>query len=406
MVFENIESMIDKLSGIMKLNDNEKKILLTHKSVQKADLEVDGKNYKAFRIVHNNALGPGKGGIRFHPNVSEDEVKSLSFWMSVKNSLAGLPYGGGKGGVIVNPKELSQEQLQKLSRAFVQAFHEHIGQDKDVPAPDVYTNPQIMAWMLDEYEKIKGRHEPGVITGKPIALGGIPLRADSTSKEGLIVFQELAKIKNLGKDVKIAIQGFGNAGWNMAKFLHKEGYKVVAVSDSKGGIFDENGLDVLAVKKIKDEEKTVTKHNGKQLTNEEILELDVDVLCLAALENQIREDNADKIKAKYIIELANGPISAEADSILYQKGVFVLPDILANAGGVVGSYFEWVQNRTGNGFTDEYIEEEFTKKMKNTFHKVYSEFDKDEHQEHDMRTVCYVVALKRILEAEKIRGHS
>lgn len=405
MVFDNIHAMINKVLPMMGLSDKERIQLLKFHSINKAEIEVDGKIYPAFRIIHNNALGPGKGGIRFHPGVSEGEVKSLAFWMSMKNSLAGLPFGGGKGGVTVNPKELDEHQLQKLSRQYIRAFHEHLGKDKDIPAPDVYTNPQIMAWMLDEFEKIKGHHEPGFITGKPIEVGGIELRGDSTSRGGLIVFNQLLKkIEKPEKDIRIAVQGFGNAGWNMAKYLYDSKHKIVAVSDSNGGIYNNDGLNITKVKDIKDSTGTLQSYADAQIiSNKELLELDVDILVLAALENQITKENASRIKAQYIIELANGPINPEADDILHQKNKIVIPDILANSGGVIGSYFEWANNLAGNMFEDEYMLRLFEKRMINTFEKVWTEFEKEKRQ-YDIRTISYKIAIQRILAAEKSRG--
>jgi len=394
--------MIEKVSKIMNLGQKEKKILMTHTSVKSANIKVGKKSYKAFRIIHNNALGPGKGGIRYHPNVSEDEVRSLSFWMSLKNSLSGLPFGGAKGGIIVNPKKMNEEELQTLSRGFVKAFHKYMGQDKDVPAPDVYTTPQTMAWMLDEFEKINKRKEPGFITGKPVELGGIRLRNDSTSRGGFIVFNELAKKEGISKGSSIAIQGFGNAGYFIAKHLFNNKFHVVAVSDSVGGIYDPKGLDIDKIKEYKDSKGTVQITGSKKITNKELLESNVDILILAALENQITKENATKIKAKYIIELANGPVSNEADEILFKKKITVIPDILANSGGVVGSYFEWLQNKNGNGFEDEYIERLFEAKMRETFNKVYNEY---KNGNNDMRTAAYLIAIGRILDAEGLRGN-
>ncbi|MBT4540584.1 Glu/Leu/Phe/Val dehydrogenase [Candidatus Woesearchaeota archaeon] len=414
MVFENVVAMLDKVSKVMELKEEEKQKLLTFTRVSHDEIEVDGEKYPTWRIVHNDALGPGKGGIRYHPGVSEDEVKSLSFWMSIKNSLAGLPFGGAKGGVIIDPKALveklgrkgADKRLEAVSRGFVQKFHNVLGQDIDVPAPDVYTNPQTMGWMLDEFEKLKGKHEPGVFTGKPIALGGIPLRSDSTAKGGYIMFKEIiSELKN--QDVTIAVQGFGNAGYFFASMAGKDGHRVVAVSDSKGGIYDENGFRVEEVKKIKDEEGSVVNCYkdggcyGKKISNEELLELDVDFLILAALENQVTTENASKIKAKYVIELANGPVTTEADDILYNNGVVVVPDVLANSGGVVGSYLEWVQNRTGMIFEEDYLVGRLDKIMKKSYHAV-DQLHKDKNV--NMRVASYVLAIERILGAEKARG--
>lgn len=401
MVFENISQNLNAVCEILELGQVERKLLLDFKRIKKEILKVDGKRYDAFRILHNDSLGPGKGGIRFHPNVCEDEVKSLSFWMSIKNSLAGLPYGGAKGGVKINPKDMQPGQLEKISRAYVRAFHEVLGEDIDVPAPDVYTNSQVMGWMLDEYEKIEGSHRPGMITGKPLSLGGLDFRKTSTSKGGFIVFEEL--LLKLGKKkATVAVQGFGNAGYNFAKFADEGGFTVVAVSDSGGAVHDETGLDIDKVKKIKDKKRSVTGYEAKKITNEELLELDVDFLVLAAMENQVTRQNAGRVKAKHIIELANGPVTSEADQILHEKGIKVVPDILANAGGVIGSYFEWVQNKTGNIFEEDYLEKRLENMMKENFKKVY---DLHTRKNIDMRTAAYVLAVQRILDAERVRGN-
>jgi len=399
MLFNQIKQRLETVYNILNLNEKEKQILSSHHKINHSELIVNDKNYPAWRIIHNNALGPGKGGIRYHPNVSEDEVKSLSFWMSIKNSAANLPYGGAKGGIKVNPQELTQEEIQELSRAYVRAFHNHMGENIDIPAPDVYTNPKIMGYMLDEYENIKQKKEPAFITGKPLELGGIALRKDSTSRGGFIMFQEL----KLPITSKIAIQGFGNAGYFMARYMHENGYKVVAVSDSSGAIYSENGLDINKVFEVKQQQKHVQAHEGKKISNKELLELDIDVLVLAALENQITEDNVNNIKAKYIIELANGPIKLDVDHVLHDKGILVLPDVLANSGGVVGSYFEWIQNKSGNAFEESYLKQRFDNVMKENFQKIYNEYLKNNTQ-FDLRTVTYSVAIKRILQAEKARG--
>jgi glutamate dehydrogenase/leucine dehydrogenase len=403
-IFNEIQKNLEKVSTFMNLNQNEIDLLLKHKKVSSAMLNVDGKSYNAYRIIHNNALGPGKGGIRFHPDVSEDEVRSLSFWMSLKTSLMGLPLGGAKGGVRINPKEASEEEIEKVSREYIRAFHEVIGADKDIPAPDVYTNGKIMSFMLDEYEKIKNKHEPGMITGKPIELGGIKIRNDSTSKGGLIVLEEFLIKKNL-QNIKVVIQGFGNAGNNIAKMLFEKGHKIIAVSDSKGGIYDDNGLNIKELLELKSNGKSVVDHPDSQrtLSNTEILELDCDVLVLAALENQITNENADKIKARNILELANGPITSDADAVLFKKDINVLPDILANAGGVVVSYFEWLQNKVGNIFEEEFLKQKLDEIMKNAFSEVYKFQEKN--NELDLRSSSYVIAIERILAAEKLRGN-
>lgn len=385
MVFENIEKRLKELN----LSDEQVNKLLKFDSVQKAEIELDGKKYPAWRIRHNVNLGPGKGGIRFHENVSEDEVKSLAFWMSIKNSLAGLPFGGAKGGIKINPKLLSKKQLEELSRKYMQKFYKYVGQDLDVPAPDVNTTPEIMAWMLDEYEKITKRKEPAMITGKPVENGGIELRATSTANGGLTIVMEFLKKINK-KDLTFAVQGFGNAGRFISSMLHENDFKVVAVSDSRSGIYSEDGLDIPEVIKVKDGSGSVSSYSGNKITNDELLELNVDVLILAALENQIRKDNADKINASFIVELANGPITSDADDILDSKGIIIIPDILANSGGVIGSYFEWHYNKTGELLS----EDKFKKMLKDNFNKVHSRSEKNNIS---MRKAAYLIAIERIL---------
>ncbi len=362
------------------------------------------KVFKGWRSEHSTALGPAKGGIRYHWNVTKDEVIALSAWMSMKNALMNLPYGGGKGGIRVNPKELSDAELERLSRGFIDKIYKYLGPDQDVPAPDVYTNPKIMAWMLDEYEKLVGRKAPGVITGKPIIVGGSLGRNHATALGGFFVLREAVKVKE-GKNLEgmtAAIQGFGNAGSHMAKFLAEAKVKVVAVSDSKGGIYDPNGLPIDEVKKVKSETGSVVNFDkAEKISNEELLILDVDILVPAALENVITEKNARDVKAKYIVELANGPITPEADDILNEKGIFDLPDILANAGGVTVSYFEWVQNRMGYYWDEEEVDAKLDKKMTKAFKEVYEAMEK---YKVPPREAAYVVALRRLVEALKSRA--
>ncbi|MEK9155799.1 MAG: Glu/Leu/Phe/Val dehydrogenase [Patescibacteria group bacterium] len=404
--FETIIRRLEQVGQIVGLNQSEIDYLAKSRQINKAELKINGQSYQAWRIIHNNALGPGKGGIRFHPEVCEDEIKSLAFWMSLKNSLAGLPYGGAKGGVRINPKGRDKKELEAISRAYMRAFSKYVGQDKDVPAPDVYTNPQIMAWMLDEYEKQVGHHEPGMITGKPVELGGIALRADSTAKGGYIIFKELVKkIRKNKEQITVAIQGFGNAGAHFAHMISEDGYNVAAASDSKGGIHNKNGLNVANLLKIKDEQGNVAAyHDADKISNEELLELPVDVLVLAALENQITEKNAARIKAKNIIELANGPVDLYADDVLFSNGITVVPDILANAGGVVVSYFEWAQNRTGNILDEEYLRAKLKKMMLGSWNRVNA-CAKEHKNKIDLRTAAYAIAIKRIIAAEKHRGN-
>ena len=363
-------------------------------------VQMDGGKERIFygyRVQYDNARGPFKGGIRYHPKVDLDEVKSLAFWMAIKCAVANIPYGGGKGGVEVDPKQLSKSELERLSRSFIRSIADAIGPDKDIPAPDVNTTPEIMDWMEDEYSKITGDTSGAVITGKSVANGGHEGREDATARGGFFVFQEAAKAFGIPANATAAIQGFGNAGWFMAKFLHEAGYKVVAVSDSKGGIYDEKGLDVDSVKQFKDSGKSVEDYGkGSKVSNQALLELPVDVLVPAALENQITEQNAPRIKAKVILELANGPTTPQAEEILSKRGITVIPDVLANAGGVTGSYFEWKQNKERAKWSLEKYRGELEKTMRTEFNEVLR-FSKE--HECIMRTAAYALALQRIEKA-------
>ena len=404
IVLENLERL-KEAARLENISDEHLSVLNTPVQVSYAELAVGDRKLPAWRIIYNRALGPGKGGIRFHPEVSEDEVQSLAFWMSLKNSLADIPYGGAKGGVKFNPKDSSLAELEEISRAYARAFADKLGQDKDVPAPDVYTNGQIMAYILDEFEKIKGAHEPGMITGKPLELGGIALRGDATAQGGYLVTKEMIKKFLSGKTAcKIAVQGYGNAGLFMAEKLAVDGHLIVAASDSKGGIYNENGLDIMALSAWKNSGKSVSEFAGGQaVSNAELLELPVDILVLAALENQITADNAEKIQAPCIVELANGPINLAADRILANKKTVVVPDILANSGGVIVSYFEWAQNRTGQILDEEYLRDLLDKKMKSGWQRVVAKFE-EKNGEITLRQAAYIIAIKRILAAEKYRG--
>ncbi len=359
-----------------------------------------------WRSQHNSALGPYKGGIRYHPNVTMGEVVSLSMWMTWKNALAGIPYGGGKGGIKVDPKKLSQRELEELSRKYFAAIADIVGEDIDIPAPDVYTNPQIMAWYFDEYSKIKRYPAWGVVTAKPPLVGGLYVREISTGYGVALVAREAAKILwGTVEGKTVAIQGFGNVGRYAAKYLAEWGAKIVAVSDSKGGVYNSKGLDVAKLFEVKDKTRTVVNYPEveKKITNEELLELDVDILIPAAIENVITEKNADRIKAKIISEGANGPTTPEADKILHKKGTIVIPDILANAGGVTMSWIEWSHNRMGCWLTDEEALARLDKKMTHNFHEVYKEWQK-KYSEYPMRAAAYVIAIDRVVRAMKLRG--
>lgn len=355
------------------------------------------KIFTGFRVQYNSARGPYKGGIRFHPNVDLNEVKALGFWMSIKCAVANIPLGGGKGGVIVDPKKLSEAELERLSRGFVKAFQNVLGPDIDVPAPDVYTTPQIMAWMADEYVKLTGNPKGmATFTGKPIDKGGSLGRGNSTAQGGYYVLEAFAQNHNVPQGATVAIQGFGNAGRHMAALASEAGYKVVAVSDSSGGIYDVNGIDIPNLAEHKDATGSVQDFKGlKHISQEDLLELEVDILVPAALENQITAENASRIKAKYILELANGPIASEADSILFKKGIVVIPDVLANAGGVIVSCFEWQQNLSGERWDDEKVQNELRLHIVPAFEAIYERAQKEKV---DLRTAAFAIAIERIAE--------
>ena len=362
------------------------------------------KIFKGFRVQYNDARGPCKGGIRFHPEETIDTVRALAAWMTWKTALLGLPFGGGKGGVICNPKELSETELERICRAYIDQLAFALGSDKDIPAPDVYTNPQIMAWMLDEFQKIKGSHDPGMITGKPLSIGGSQGREDATGRGALYVIKEAAKLLKMDlKKCKVAIQGFGNAGYFLAKLCPEIlGAKVIAVSDSKGGIVLEQGLDADKVMEHKRKNGSVDCFpNSRKISNAELLELDVDILIPAALENVVTKENAGKIRAKLLAETANGPTTPEADEILYKNNVFVIPDFLCNAGGVTVSYFEWVQNVSGLYWEEEEVHKRLEEKMVKAFNSVVETAGK---YKVNNRMGAYIVAVSRVAEAMKARG--
>ncbi|HHP51274.1 MAG TPA: Glu/Leu/Phe/Val dehydrogenase [Moorella mulderi] len=356
-----------------------------------------------YRSQHNNALGPFKGGIRFHPQVTMEEVIALSMWMTFKCAVVGLPYGGGKGGVVCDPRELSPGELERLSRGYIRAIAPFIGPHKDIPAPDVYTNPQIMAWMMDEFSRLKGYNAFGVITGKPLSLGGSLGRKEATARGCFITIREMAKALGLPlKGARVAIQGFGNAGSIVAKLLAGEGASVIAVVDSKGGAYNPEGLDPWKLAEYKASTGTVGGFpHSKAIDSQQLLTLDCDILIPAALENQITGVIASEVKARIIAEAANGPTTLEADRVLQQKGVKVIPDILANAGGVTVSYFEWVQNNTGHYWPEEEVNCRLEQVMVRAFRETY-----EMHLEQgvDMRMAAYMVALRRLYEAMRLRG--
>ncbi len=368
------------------------------------------KVFHGFRVQYNDARGPCKGGIRWHPNETIDTVRALAAWMTWKTALLDLPYGGSKGGVVCNPEEMSEREIERLSRGYIRALGEFIGPEKDIPAPDINTNPQIMAWMMDEFSKLKGYNIPGVITGKPIPLGGSLGRLDATARGGMYVLREAAKSLGITlKNAKVAIQGYGNVG----SFAHKLvselfGAKVIGIGDVEGAVYCEDGFDYDTISKnmkkpgIVPKDLPGSKFLGEGTEgNKELLELPVDILIPAAIEDVITKDNADRIKAKIILELANGPTTPEADEILHRNGKFVIPDFLANAGGVTVSYFEWVQNITGSYWSLEEVQEKLDKKMTKAFNDVYTLYK--EKKVHP-RLAAYLVAVQRVVEAMKLRG--
>lgn len=351
------------------------------------------KTFVGYRSQHNNVLGPYKGGIRFHQNVSREEVIALSMLMTLKCSANNLPLGGGKGGVIVNPKELSESELEKLSRSYAKAISPFIGEDVDVPAPDVNTDGRIMMWMLDEYEKTIGKKSSATFTGKPVEFGGSLGRTEATGRGGVIVMENL--LKKLEKNCQtIAVQGFGNVGYYFAQIAYEKGYKIVAISDSQGGIYHENGLDPEAVMAVKKEKGSVVNYQeGKVISNEELLELPVDILVPAALENIINKDNAKKIQAKVIIEMANGPITEDAYPILEEKSIISIPDILANGGGVIVSYFEWLQNKRNEKWTEEEVNHKLEEQLSTAFQEI---FEISQKLNINLKEAAFISALLKI----------
>jgi len=410
-MLESAQALITKTAEKMKLDGEMIKRLIepefAHEFALTITMDNDKKKvFKGWRIQHNSALGPYKGGIRFHPDTVREEVQALATLMSIKCAVAGLPYGGAKGGIIVDPKQLSKEELERLSRAFASRIARVIGVDVDVPAPDVNTTPQIMAWMIDEYQKVIGHKSPGTFTGKPIAIGGSLGRTEATGRGGLFVLQALLKKINVGANSTIAIQGFGNVGYYFAKLAAEDGFKIVAVSDSKGGVYVSQGLSVEATMNCKKEKGMVAGcycrgsvcdlKYGRPVSNKELLELPVDILVPAALENVINDQNMKKIKAKIILELANGPITEEAYQYLTKKGVIIIPDVLANSGGVTVSYLEWVQNKAGYYWSEDEVNKKLEEMIVKAFRAIW---DKSVKKKMPLKQAAFEVALERIVSA-------
>jgi len=407
--FEIVQKQVDKCARIMKLDPDVTDVLKSPMRELHVSLPVRMDNggikvFHGFRVQYNDAKGPTKGGIRFHPDETIDTVRALAAWMTWKCALMDLPLGGGKGGIICNPKEMSEGELERLSRAYARAVYQFIGPERDVPAPDVYTTPQIMAWIMDEYSAFAGKSQFGVITGKPLALGGSRGRGDATGKGGMYCIREAAR--KLGIDLgkaTIAVQGYGNAGYYAAKLAREMfGSRIIAVCDSQGGCYCKTGIDPEEANKIKTKTTSVCNLKmGDKISGEDLLELDVDILIPSAIENVITEKNANNIKAKIVAELANGPTTPEADDILYKKGIHVIPDFLCNAGGVTVSYFEMVQNFNMYYWDEDEVYDRLDKKMTTAYNSVW-----DTHKDYkiNMRQAAYVRAVERVVEAMKLRG--
>ncbi|KEQ23527.1 Glu/Leu/Phe/Val family dehydrogenase [Paenibacillus tyrfis] len=405
--FKIAQRQIEHAASLLNLPKEAVEILKQPKRVLSVTFPVKMDNgqvrvFEGYRSQHNDAVGPTKGGIRFHPDVTLDEVKALSMWMSFKCGVVGLPYGGGKGGVICDPREMSKGELERVSRGFMEAIADIVGPEKDIPAPDVYTTPQIMGWMMDTFSRLKGFNSPGVITGKPLIIGGSKGRNEATARGCVFTIQEA--LKDMGKTPEgatVAIQGFGNAGRIAAKLLSELGCRIVAVSDSRGAIHDPQGLDLNRVEQLKDQGDLSAYGASFAIQPEKLLELDVDILVPAALENVITSANAAQIKASIVAEAANGPTTPEADEILFGNGVKVIPDILANAGGVTVSYFEWVQNLMNYYWS----EEEVNLKLKTAMTEAYRAVqDLATQYKTDLRTAAYMISMERISKAMEARG--
>ncbi|WP_054949583.1 Glu/Leu/Phe/Val family dehydrogenase [Numidum massiliense] len=358
--------------------------------------------FTGYRAQHNDAVGPTKGGVRFHPDVTYDEVQALSLWMSLKAGIVDLPYGGGKGGVVCEPRNMSFRELEGLSRGYVRAISQIVGPSKDIPAPDVFTNSQIMAWMMDEYSLMREFDSPGFITGKPVVLGGSFGRESATAKGVTIVIREAAKKRGLDlKGARVIVQGFGNAGSFLSKFLHDAGAKIVAISDVNGALYDKNGLDIDYLLDRRDSFGSVTNLFENTISNKEMLELDCDILVPAAIQNQITADNAHNIRADIVVEAANGPTTLEATRILTERGILLVPDVLASCGGVTVSYFEWVQNNQGYYWTEEEVSDKLEKMLVKAFDNVYNT---SQSRQVNMRLAAYMVGVRKMAEAARFRG--
>ncbi|MBL3826844.1 MULTISPECIES: Glu/Leu/Phe/Val family dehydrogenase [unclassified Marinobacter] len=417
-LLEDAQSRMADIYEWLEVADDSRHRLGQPKRIHQASLSVrmdDGslRVFPAWRVQYDDTRGPTKGGIRFHPDVTEDEVATLSFWMTLKCAAVDLPFGGAKGGICVDPKTLSRLELERLSRSYIRAFHDVIGPERDIPAPDVNTNAIIMGWMVDEYAQIERRHVPGVITGKPLGLGGSIGREEATGAGALQVLDLWVKRQHQKpEDLTVAVQGFGNAGQHFARLAHDVGYNIVALSDSQGGIYSDEGLDPSPILRHKNrtrelkgmvycDDSVCDLADTQSLSGDELLELDVDVLVLAALENQITDANADRVRARMIVEIANGPVSSDGDRVLKDRNIPVIPDIIANAGGVIVSHLEWVQNRMGDYWSGEAVEKQLRQRLEREANAC---FNLAEEKAIPLRTAAYIQGVGRIVDAMAQQG--
>ncbi len=406
--FEIAKQQFNRAADYLELDPSMRNVLQHAKRqlIVSIPVKMDGGDvqvFEGYRVQHNIARGPAKGGIRYHPNVTLDEVKALAAWMTWKCATVGIPYGGGKGGVICDPKSLSRNELERLTRRYAFEIAPIIGPDRDIPAPDVYTDEQTMAWIMDTISMVRGHTELGVVTGKPISLGGSQGRAEATARGCLYALREACQVKNIGlKGARVAVHGFGNAGANIARLVAEEGARVVAACDSKAGVYAESGIDVDAALKHKAETKSLAGLRGaKEMAPEDIVGVDCDILLPSALENAITLNNVGRVKAKIIAELANGPTTPGADRVLEDEDVCVIPDILANAGGVTVSYYEWVQDQYSFFWTEQKINDTLEQTIQTAFRSVH---ETAERYNTDLRTGAYILAVGRVVEATSVRG--
>ncbi|RGT72614.1 Glu/Leu/Phe/Val family dehydrogenase [Mediterraneibacter massiliensis] len=410
--YDNVVSTVNKAAAILGYSHSDYEAVLYPERELKVSVPVcmdDGsvRVFEGYRVQHSTSRGPAKGGIRYHQNVNEDEVKALAAWMTFKCAVVNIPYGGGKGGIVCDPTTLSEEELRRLTRRFTAMIAPIIGPDQDIPAPDVGTNATVMGWIMDTYSMLKGHCVPGVVTGKPLELGGALGRSEATGRGVMITSLNVLRALQIPiSGTTAVVQGMGNVGSVSAKLLHMAGMKILGVSDVSGGLYCEDGLDIPDILAYINAKRGnllegYEKENVKHITNEELLELETTLLVPAALENQIHKDNADRIRAKVIVEAANGPTSIEADEILQKKGIVLVPDILANAGGVVVSYFEWVQNIQSVSWSEEHVNEQLKAIMDQAFKAVW---DISKEKDTTLRTGAYLIAVKRVVDAKNLRG--